>query len=61
LGFGFEAAEGAGVDDTVAVALEIIAVRMRRLRKTASARLLCMHGVAGEHGESLAEALVLGC
>ena len=39
LGLIFEAAEGAGVDDAVAVALEVVAVGMRRFREAASAGL----------------------
>jgi len=50
----FEAAKGASVDDTVAIALKIVAIGMRRFRETASAGMFCMHRVAGEHGGSLA-------
>ena len=58
LGLGFEAAEGAGVDDSVAVALKIVAVGVGRLGKAASAGVLRVHRVAGQHGESLAEGRV---
>src|SRR6202041_1800853 len=37
LGFCFETAEGAGVDDAVPVALKLVAVGVRRLGETASA------------------------
>jgi hypothetical protein len=40
LRFVLEAAEGASMDDTVAVTLEGIAIRVRRLGITSSARLL---------------------
>ena len=40
LRLGFEAAESAGVNDAVAVALKIIAVGMRRFREAASAGVL---------------------
>ena len=49
LGFGFEAAESAGVDDAIAVAGVIVAVGMRRFRVTAAARLADIHGVGCEH------------
>ena len=49
----FEAAEGARVDDTITIALEVVAIGMRRLREAASARIFDMHRVAGQHGESL--------
>lgn len=55
LRLGFEAAERAGVNHTVAVALEIVAVGMRRLRKAASAGVLDVHRVAGQHKGSVAE------
>src|SRR5215472_15099833 len=56
LGFVFEAPEGAGVDDAVAIALKGIAVRVRRLGKTASAGLLHAYRVVGEHGMSVTAA-----
>ena len=43
------------MNDAVAVALEVVAVGMRRLGKAASAGVFDVHRVAGEHGESLAE------
>jgi len=58
LGFGFEAAKSPGVDDAIAVALKVVAVRMLRLGITASAGLLHPHRVVGEHQESLTEAAV---
>ena len=52
LRLGFEAAEGAGVDDAVAVALKVVAVGMRRFREAASAGVVDGHRVAAaEHGE----------
>ena len=54
LGLGFQAAEGAGVDDAVAVALEVVAVRMRRLGITASAGVLDLHRVVSQHGGRIA-------
>ncbi len=50
LGLGFQAAKSAGVDDTVAVALEIVAIGMLGFRNAASAGLLHPHGVVGQHG-----------
>ena len=50
----FEAAEGAGVNDAVAVALKIVAVGVRRFGIAASAGMFDVHRVGGEHGESLA-------
>ena len=58
LGFVFEAAKGAGVDDAVAVALEVVAVGMRRFREAASAGLFHLHRVAGQHWDSLALLIV---
>src|ERR1700686_4435472 len=55
LRFGFEAAEGAGMDDAIAVALKVVAVGMRGLRKKASAGALDVHRVGGQHVRSLAE------
>src|SRR5580704_12092271 len=60
LSFGFKAAKGAGVNDAVAVALEIVAIRMGRLGKTASAGLFHAHRIVGEHEGSLAEASAIG-
>jgi hypothetical protein len=54
LGFGFEAAEGAGVNDTIAIALKVVAVGMRGLKKTASAGALDVHRVGGQHEERIA-------
>jgi hypothetical protein len=39
LSFPFQPAEGAGMDNAVAVALKVVSVRMRRLRKFASAQI----------------------
>jgi hypothetical protein len=50
LRLGLETAEGAGVNDPVAVALKVVAVGMLGFRETASAGVLDMHGVAGQHG-----------
>src|SRR5580658_9438458 len=49
-----QAAEGASVNDAIAVALIVVAVRMRRLGMASSTGLFNMHRVVGEHGESLA-------
>jgi hypothetical protein len=49
LSFIDEAAKSASVDDTVAVALKMISIGMRRLRKAAPAGLLHMHRVTGQH------------
>ena len=51
LGLVLQAAERARVDNAVAVALERIAVGMRRLRIAAPAGIFRMHRVAGEHKE----------
>ncbi len=48
----FETAKSARVDNAVAIALKIVAVRMRRLGMAASARLFDAHRVVGEHGVS---------
>jgi hypothetical protein len=53
LGLGFEAAEGAGVDDAVTVALKVVAVGVLRLGVTASAGVFRVHRVVSEHGKSL--------
>lgn len=47
LRFGFQAAEGAGVNYAVAVAGVIFAIRMLRLRVAAAARALHIHRVGG--------------
>ncbi len=49
LRFGFEAAEGAGMDHAVAVARVIVAIGMLRLREAAAARAAHVHGVGCEH------------
>ncbi len=54
LRLGFQAAESAGVNDAVAVALEIVAVGMRGFGEAASAGVLDVHRVRRQHGESLA-------
>ena len=54
LGLGLQPAESAGVNDAVAVALEIVAIGMLGLGNAASAGLLHPHGVVGQHRESLA-------
>jgi hypothetical protein len=58
LGFVFESPEGAGVDDAVAVALIIVAIRMRGFRETASAGMFYLYRVAGQHGPSLTLVMV---
>ena len=50
LGLVFEAAKGTGVDDTVAVALKIVAVGMGRFGVAASAGIFYVDGVVGELG-----------
>src|SRR5260221_7825815 len=50
----FQAAKGAGMDDTVTVALKVVAVGMRWLGMAASAGVFYAHRIVGEHGESLA-------
>jgi hypothetical protein len=50
LGLILETAEGAGVDNPVAVALEGVTVSMRRLGEAAATRVLHAYGVAGEAG-----------
>ena len=54
LGLGFQTAKSTGVDDAVAVALEVVAIGMLGLGDAASAGLLHPHGVVGQHGGSLA-------
>jgi hypothetical protein len=57
LSFRFEAAESAGMDDAVAVALKIVAVGVRRLGEAASAGVFYLDRVAG-HGERIALLIV---
>jgi hypothetical protein len=52
LRLGFQPAEGAGMDDAVAVARVDAAVRMRRLRKAAAAGLLCAHRPGSRSGKA---------
>ena len=54
LGLGLQPAESAGMNDPVAVALEIVAIGVLGLGNAASAGLLHPHGVVGQHRESLA-------
>ena len=49
-----QAAEGAGMNNAVAVALEVVAIRMRRLWIAASEGGLNPHCVGGQHGGSVA-------
>ena len=44
-----QAAKGAGMDDAVAITLERVTIRMRRLGIAAPARILDANGVRGEH------------
>jgi hypothetical protein len=55
LGFVFEAAEGAGVDDSIAIALIVVAVGMWRFREAASTGLFHVYRVAGQHVGSLSK------
>ena len=55
LGFRLQSAEGAGVDDAVAVALEVVTIGMLRLGVAASAGMFHAYRVLGEHEASLAE------
>jgi len=55
LRFRLETAKCARVNDAVAIALEVVSIGMWRLRMSAPARLLDVHGVISEHGASLAE------
>ncbi len=57
LSFRFQAAEGTGMDDAVAVTLEIVAVGVRGLGETASAGVFYFDRVAG-HGERIALLIV---
>ena len=50
----FQAAEGAGVEDAVAIALVFIAIGMRRLGKTPALRLSHCHGVARQASSMVA-------
>ena len=50
----FQPPKGARMDDAVAVALVVVAIRMRRLREAASAGMFHLHRVAGQHARSLA-------
>jgi hypothetical protein len=50
LGLRFQTAEGAGVNDSVAVALKIVAVGMGRFGMAASAGIFYVDGVVGELG-----------
>src|SRR5580704_342753 len=54
LSFRFQAAKGTGMDDTVAIALKVVAVGMLRLEMTASAGVFDAHRIVGEHEVSLA-------
>jgi hypothetical protein len=49
LGFGFEPAKGAGMNDAVTVPLEIVAIGMLGFRNSASAGLFDPHSVVGQH------------
>ncbi len=42
------------MDDAIAVALKVVAVRMRRLGMAASAGVFDAHRIVGEHEKSLA-------
>src|SRR5437899_8985635 len=53
LRLGLKPAKGAGVNHTIAVALEIVAVGVRRLSKAPSAGLRHLHRVSRQHGGSL--------
>jgi hypothetical protein len=57
LRFGFEAAEGAGVNDAIAVALEVVAVGVRGFGEAASAGVGEGHRV-GQHGERITLLLI---
>src|SRR5207302_8587711 len=54
LGFIFEAAEGAGVNDAVAIALKVIAIGMWWFGIASAAGAFDSHGVIGEHRASVA-------
>src|SRR5438128_1943787 len=53
LGLVFQSAESPRMNDTIAVTLEIIAIRVLRLGIAPSATLFCTEGVGSEHGKSL--------
>jgi hypothetical protein len=55
LRLGLKPAEGAGVNHAIAVALEIVAVGMRRLSEAPSAGLGNLHRVSRQHAESLSK------
>ena len=50
----FQPAKGARMDNTVAVALKVVAVGMRRLGMAASARVFYADRIVGQHEKSLA-------
>src|SRR5271166_1049421 len=54
LRFRFQPPKRASMHDAIAIALKVVAVRMGRLRMTASARLLHAHRIVGEHAKSVA-------
>ncbi len=49
----FKPTECACVNDAIAVALKVIAIRVRRFRETSSARLLHVHRISSEHRASV--------
>src|SRR5271169_517986 len=53
LGLRLQPTEGASMYDAITIALKIVAVRMRRLRMAAAARLLHPHRIVSEHAKSL--------
>src|SRR5271169_415143 len=55
----FQPAKGAGMNDTIAVALKVVAVGMRRLGMAASAGVFYAHRIVGEHEQSLAAFVVV--
>ena len=57
----FQTAKGAGMDDTITVALKVVAIRMRRLGMAASAGVFYADRIVGEHGESLALRILECC
>src|ERR1700704_4932380 len=54
LRFGFQPPKRPGVNDAVAIALEVVAVGMRRLGVAASPRVFHAHGIVGQHWVSVA-------
>src|SRR5580704_4722101 len=52
----FKTPKGASVNHTVAITLKVVSVGMERLRKAASAGVLHVHRIAGQHSRSLAAA-----